>query len=642
MRGAAMSLTAATSGFVIFLLSVSVVQSQNGWGVTYTYTEICAFKGSTVDMSCTIKYPSTINGHNTTVEKTFWFKGDEIVDLITKSEYSGRVTYSCDKNRCTLRITDLRESDSAEYKFRFITNQPGGKYTGSPGVTLSVTDLQVQVSRFQGSSNWAELKCHSSCLSPGHHYYVWYKNGQNISGQTSYSYSASFDPADSFSCAVRGYEKFRSPSVYAPKLPSVSVSPSAEIVEGRSVTLTCSSDANPAATYTWYKWNGYQNFHPLINKPQLVFSPIQSSDSGEYYCAAENRLGWKTSKYTINVKYAPKLPSVSLSLSDAPKLPSVSLSLSGEIVEGSSVTLTCISEANPAATYTWRRVTLNHKCEFSKNRIRFLGQVIEASGVSADRDKVSAVKATPALSNVSEQQADTDWKPVACASRALSSTEQRYAQIEKEVLASTRACERFAEFLIGKSFHIETDHKPLIPLLGSKSLDEFPPRIQRLRMRLMRFAYIISHVAGKDIAAADVLSRASVSNAAEGLQEEEINLSVDSVMASLPATEKRLREIQRHQDDDATLQQLKKFCVEGWPDKFSIEECSSPICHFQSNGEAERAVRTIKSLLKKSSDAYLALMAYRAAPLANGYSPTELLMGRKIRSPVIPSKLNPG
>ena len=38
-----------------------------------------------------------------------------------------------------------------------------------------------------------------------------------------------------------------------PKLPSVSVSLSGEIVEGSSVTLTCSSDANPAAKYTWYK-----------------------------------------------------------------------------------------------------------------------------------------------------------------------------------------------------------------------------------------------------------------------------------------------------------------------------------------------------------------------------------------------------
>ncbi|XP_038550709.1 B-cell receptor CD22-like [Micropterus salmoides] len=203
-------------------------------------------------------------------------------------------------NYCTLRVTDLRESDSAEYKFRFITNQPGGTYTGSPGVTLSVTDLQVQVSRLQiyESSNWAELKCHSSCLPPGHHYYVWYKNGQNIGGQTSNSYSAYFYPAESFSCAVGGYEKSRSPSVYAPKLPSVSVSPSAEIVEGSSVTLNCSSDANPAAKYTWYKENGNQNLYPLGKEQKLVFRSIQSSDSGKYYCAAVNDLG-RTSGFEL-------------------------------------------------------------------------------------------------------------------------------------------------------------------------------------------------------------------------------------------------------------------------------------------------------------------------------------------------------
>ncbi|KAL4007109.1 Rho guanine nucleotide exchange factor 40 [Sarotherodon galilaeus] len=536
-------------------------------------------------------------------------------------------------------------------------------------------------------------------------------------------------------------------------------------------------------------------------------------------------------------------------------------------------------------------VTLNDKCEFSKNRIKFLGQVIEASGVSADPDKVHAVSSMDEPSNISEvrrflgmvnhlgkdllkksnlwswgpqqqqafdsikkelttppglalydpnadtsvsadsssyglgavllqRHADLGWKPVAYASRALTATEQRYAQIEKEALASTWACERFAEFLIGKTFHIETDHKPLVSLLGSKGLDELPPRIQRLRMRLMRFSYTISHVPGRDIATADVLSRAPVGDTTEGLPEEEINLYVESVIASLPATEPRLREIQTHQDNDSILNQLKKFCVEGWPDKYSIErvfqpylpfsgdltvhnglllygsriviptslradilsklheghlgitkcrerakqsvwwpglsselikvietcdtccrertkhketmlptefpqrpwamvgtdlfqienkqylvivdyfsrffevakltsttseaviehcksifarhgipervrsdngpqfssdsfkrfaqewgfshETSSP--HFpQSNGEAERAVRTIKSLLKKSGDPYLALMAYRATSLANGYSPTELLMGRRIRTtiPVIPSQLNP-
>lgn len=91
----------------------------------------------------------------------------------------------------------------------------------------------------------------------------------------------------------------------APKLPSVSVSPSAEIVEGSLVTLTCSSDANPAATFTWYKHVGNQNLHFLSLKPQLVFSPIKSSDSGEYHCTAAN-VFWRTMAklISINVKCA--------------------------------------------------------------------------------------------------------------------------------------------------------------------------------------------------------------------------------------------------------------------------------------------------------------------------------------------------
>ncbi|XP_027132322.1 uncharacterized protein LOC113745075 [Larimichthys crocea] len=215
MRGAAMSLTAAASGFVVFLLSVSVIQGQDGWGVTYTPTEICALKGSTVDMSCTYRYPTTIYS---SVQETFWFtkwSNNVFVNLKTDPEYSGRVQYICDNNKCTLRITDLRESDSAEYMFRFITNLQSGKYFGRPGVTLSVTALQVQINTLKvyKSYNQAELTCQSSCRLPGHRRYIWYKNGQNIQGQTSNSYSGHIDPADRYSCAVEGYEKSRSPPV---------------------------------------------------------------------------------------------------------------------------------------------------------------------------------------------------------------------------------------------------------------------------------------------------------------------------------------------------------------------------------------------------------------------------------------------
>ena len=54
----------------------------------------------------------------------------------------------------------------------------------------------------------------------------------------------------------------------------------------------------------------------------------------------------------------------------------------------------------------------------------------------------------------------------------------------------------------------------------------------------------------------------------------------------------------------------------------------------QSNGEAERAVGTIKNLLKKSGDPYLALLSYHTTPLQLGYSPSELLMSRVLRSTV--------
>ena len=50
--------------------------------------------------------------------------------------------------------------------------------------------------------------------------------------------------------------------------------------------------------------------------------------------------------------------------------------------------------------------------------------------------------------------------------------------------------------------------------------------------------------------------------------------------------------------------------------------------------QSKRAVRTVKNLLDKNRDPYAALLAYRSTPLENGYSPAELLMGRKLRTTV--------
>ena len=123
----------------------------------------------------------------------------------------------------------------------------------------------------------------------------------------------------------------------------------------------------------------------------------------------------------------------------------------------------------------------------------------------------------------------------------MTETEQRYAQIEKEALAITWACERFQHYLIGIHFHIETDHKPLVPLLSTKGLDEMSIRVQRFRLRLMRYQYSISHVAGKELCTADTLSRAPVWNPDTQQSEQlehDVTAYVNSVIDHLPTTEK--------------------------------------------------------------------------------------------------------
>ena len=60
-----------------------------------------------------------------------------------------------------------------------------------------------------------------------------------------------------------------------------------------------------------------------------------------------------------------------------------------------------------------------------------------------------------------------DWKPIAYASKSMSETEKRYSQIEKEAIALVWACEKLADYIIEKHIQIETDHKLLVPLLGT-------------------------------------------------------------------------------------------------------------------------------------------------------------------------------
>ena len=135
------------------LVVFTALQSKTDWKVTYTSSHICASKGSTVDINCNYKYPaikSKSQSSSINLESLWFTKIDrnDPVNIEKETDYKGRVEYSCGENRCirsgcsgvcTLRIRDLKPSDSAEYKFRITTAQTDLGYTGSPGVNLTVT-----------------------------------------------------------------------------------------------------------------------------------------------------------------------------------------------------------------------------------------------------------------------------------------------------------------------------------------------------------------------------------------------------------------------------------------------------------------------------------------------------------------------
>ena len=136
--------------------------------------------------------------------------------------------------------------------------------------------------------------------------------------------------------------------------------------------------------------------------------------------------------------------------------------------------------------------------------------------------KIFANASSYGIGAVLLQQNAERWAPVAYASCAMSATESRFAQIEKEALAIiVLACEKFSSYELDKQILLETNHKPLVPLMSYKHLNNLSPRVLQFHLHLMKFDYHIFHVPGKYLYAADPLSRAPTT---ESLNEEEINL----------------------------------------------------------------------------------------------------------------------
>lgn len=198
------------------------------------------------------------------------------------------------------------------------------------------------------------------------------------------------------------------------------------------------------------------------------------------------------------------------------------------------------------------------------------------------------------LGAVLQQKYGKDWKPVAYASRSTTDAESRYATIEKETLAIEFACTRFHQYIFGQKVELETDHKPLVAIF-TKSLNDCPARIQRMRLKLQKYALELRYTPGVEIVAADTLSRGPLT---ESGQEEEkgqrmdipdVRLTVHALasapvrspwdekrevdieaqntglLTTMPITDRKRLLMKQETAKDPVLRQLLVIISQGWP-----------------------------------------------------------------------------
>ena len=158
--------------------------------------------------------------------------------------------------------------------------------------------------------------------------------------------------------------------------------------------------------------------------------------------------------------------------------------------------------------------------------------------------------------------------------------ELHYSPTEKEALGFTWLCECASDYILGNPIIGVTYHKPMLPMLMTHCLDQLLPRIQRFRMRLLRFNIeSMIHVSGKEMYTSDTLSRfmakKSVSKDVSKFNEE-TEAYVCSILDSLPVSDVKLQQIIKAQDNDEVCKTIKQYCFENWQERHLLPSAIRP------------------------------------------------------------------
>ncbi|KAM8735993.1 cell adhesion molecule CEACAM8 isoform 1-T1 [Acanthopagrus schlegelii] len=344
---------AAQSCWLLLTLSLKGILAGD-WSVHLPSSPICAVIGSTVVLPCSYDYPQSSNetqergrppaqggggeeAQQYRVLSEMWCLEDSrcitpryvfhSAGVLQDPSYMNRVEYlgQPGSKNCSLRISDVRQSDSGAYVFYLITSHPTEKMPEQIGVQLLVADSSsaVKVSGSPSSDitegSALRLACCSPAASPQASF-RWYKSTSTTPRHTEQVLNISEVTADdsgSYYCQIRTGDKVQNSTMlyidveYSPRNTAVSVS--GELQDTLPVTLTCSSDANPPVrTYTWYQGAAClptvdKSFHPATlspatptgRGPTLSSATITTEESGLHCCVSRNRHGSQTNSVML-------------------------------------------------------------------------------------------------------------------------------------------------------------------------------------------------------------------------------------------------------------------------------------------------------------------------------------------------------
>ncbi|XP_030039241.2 uncharacterized protein K02A2.6 [Manduca sexta] len=179
-------------------------------------------------------------------------------------------------------------------------------------------------------------------------------------------------------------------------------------------------------------------------------------------------------------------------------------------------------------------------------------------------------------------------RPLAYASRSLSTSERNYSQIQKEATAIIFGVKRFHQYLYGRAdpFILKTDHRPLVSIFNTKTGIPVTTalRLQRYAIILSAYNYIVQYVPCHNNQVADYFSRAPLKGAAADSVDSDIDTyyALKFLDASTPAV--TFSEVVQMTERDRTLKTVIKYMKHGWPRKI---KCASILPYFQCKSDLQ-------------------------------------------------------